>query len=432
MKITDLFDGKAQTIKSALVDSKEINLRNVMGFGSDGAAVMIGRETGVSTRLKVHNPLMVNIHCVAHRLALAASQASNDIPYLKKFKNIVHNLYQFYHNSPVRMAGLHAIQEVLGDQTLKLKEAKDVRWLSHNAAIQTLRRTLPSVVASLEREAVERGEPVALGLAKMIKTYEFVATLYLFSDILPHICRLSLVFQREDVDLALIRPQVNATLTCIAAYTDNLTPSLSKLDEDLDTSLHVLGITVTPTKKVNFQTHIQKKYVKALEEQLQNRFPNMELLDSFCIFNPSQLDANALSRLQILIDHYGQGDTPLVEEDALRVEWELFRVLLGSTYKDMSHNQVLKLVAGNATVRALYPNLSKLAKVCLILPVSTADCERSFSTMKRVKTDLRNRMNTSTLDALMRIRIEGPSLSEFDFDTALNSWAKLRNRRIKV
>lgn len=92
----------------------------------------------------------------------------------------------------------------------------------------------------------------------------------------------------------------------------------------------------------------------------------------------------------------------------------------------------LKLVAGNATVRALYPNLSKLAKVCLILPVSTADCERSFSTKKRVKTDLRNRMNTSTLDALMRIRIEGPSLSEFDFDTALNSWAKLRNRRIKV
>ena len=48
LKITDLFDGKAQTIESALIqfcDSKEINLRNVMGFGSDGAAVMIGRET---------------------------------------------------------------------------------------------------------------------------------------------------------------------------------------------------------------------------------------------------------------------------------------------------------------------------------------------------------------------------------------------------
>ena len=81
-----------------------------MGFGSDGAAVMIGRETGVSTRLKVHNPLMVNIHCVAHRLALAASQASNDIPYLKKFKNIVHNLYQFYHNTIVQCVWLDFMQ----------------------------------------------------------------------------------------------------------------------------------------------------------------------------------------------------------------------------------------------------------------------------------------------------------------------------------
>lgn len=98
----------------------------------------------------------------------------------------------------------------------------------------------------------------------------------------------------------------------------------------------------------------------------------------------------------------------------------------------MSHNQVLKLVAGNATVKVLYPNLSKLAKICLILPVSTADCERSFSAMKRIKTDLRNRMNTTTLDALMRICIEGPPLNEFDFDMALNSWSKLRNRRIKV
>ena len=79
-----------------------------------------------------------------------------------------------------------------------------------------------------------------------------------FQDILPHICRLSFFSQQEQVDLAVVRPQVNATLTCIAVYKDSPTPSLSKLDKDLDTSLQRLGITVTPEKKVNFQTHIQK------------------------------------------------------------------------------------------------------------------------------------------------------------------------------
>ena len=37
---------------------------------------------------------------------------------------------------------------------------------------------------------------------------------------------------------------------------------------------------------------------------------------------------------------------------------------------------------------------------------------------------LRNQINTSTFDALMRICIEGPPLSDFNFDMALNSWSK--------
>ena len=171
LKITDVFNGKAETIERALLDfceAAEIDMRKVMGFGSDGAAVMIGRRSGVSTRLRVHNPFMINIHCVAHRLALAAAQAFESIPYLKKFKNTVHSLYLFYHNSSVRMSGLHALQEVLHDPLINLKEAKDVRWLSNNNAVQSLRRTLSSVVVSLEREATERGEPMAIGLVKTI------------------------------------------------------------------------------------------------------------------------------------------------------------------------------------------------------------------------------------------------------------------------
>lgn len=90
-------------------------MRKVIGFGSDGAAVMTGRASGISTCLRVHNPIMINIDCVAQRLALAAVHAPESIPYLEKFKNSIHNLYLFYHNSSVRMSGLHAIPDVLGD-----------------------------------------------------------------------------------------------------------------------------------------------------------------------------------------------------------------------------------------------------------------------------------------------------------------------------
>ena len=84
----DLFNGTAETIEAALVkycDDRSISLRKVMGFGSDGAAVMTGKHSGVATRLKVHNPHMVSIHCIAHRLALAAAHSADAVPYLKKF-----------------------------------------------------------------------------------------------------------------------------------------------------------------------------------------------------------------------------------------------------------------------------------------------------------------------------------------------------------
>ena len=68
------------------------------------------------------------------------------------------------------MAGLHAIQEILNDPIIKLKQAKDVRWLSYDAAIGSILRTLPSIIVSLEHEGTERSEPTAVGLAKFVKT----------------------------------------------------------------------------------------------------------------------------------------------------------------------------------------------------------------------------------------------------------------------
>ena len=63
------------------------------------------------------------------------------------------------------MAGLKEIQEVLKDPQLKLTQAKDVRWLSHEKAVRNFRQCLPSVLVSLEREAMERHDAQAHGLA---------------------------------------------------------------------------------------------------------------------------------------------------------------------------------------------------------------------------------------------------------------------------
>ena len=115
LAIVDLPDGTAESIEVAVVDiaeQKSIDVSRLRGLGSDGAPVMTGVRSGVAKRLKDRFPKLISIHCVNHRLALAAAHAADGIPYLVRFKATVQTLFQ---NSPVRMAGLHAIQAVLDD-----------------------------------------------------------------------------------------------------------------------------------------------------------------------------------------------------------------------------------------------------------------------------------------------------------------------------
>ncbi len=112
----------------------------------------------------------------------------------------------------MRLASLHAIQEILNDPVIKCKQAKDVRWLSHDKAIKAIVSSLPSLLVSLDREASEKGEPIATGLLKFMKTYKCVACAYLMSDVLPHLSRLSKIFQKENVDFSLIQPRLQSTI----------------------------------------------------------------------------------------------------------------------------------------------------------------------------------------------------------------------------
>lgn len=144
-------------------------------FGSDGASVITGRS-GVATRLQRLNSNLVSICCVAHCLALPARQASEAIPYLTTFKGILSSLFHYYHNSPVWQTGLPAIQTLLGDHVLCLKQAKDACWLSHQAAVDALCRSLSSMLKVLDRDAAER-EPIASGLLLFMQTHSFPVTL---------------------------------------------------------------------------------------------------------------------------------------------------------------------------------------------------------------------------------------------------------------
>ena len=86
----------------------------------------------------------------------------------------------------------------------------------------------------------------------------------------------------------------------------------------------------------------------------------------------------------------------------------------------------------NDMMIALFPNLHKLATICLSIPTSTALAEQSFSDMKLVKNRLRNRLTELSLSNLMKIVIESPEkLTDSDLEEIADVWNR-KGRRIAV
>ena len=73
-------DGTAQCMYDAvrsLLEEMDLSLMKLVGFGSDGASSMRGIREGLSSKLRRDAPHLLDVHCIAHREALAANDASS-------------------------------------------------------------------------------------------------------------------------------------------------------------------------------------------------------------------------------------------------------------------------------------------------------------------------------------------------------------------
>ena len=83
----------------------------------------------------------------------------------------------------------------------------------------------------------------------------------------------------------------------------------------------------------------------------------------------------------------------------------------------------LKKLLTNDMLIALFPNLHKLATICLSIPISTALAEQSFADMKLIKNRLRNHLSELSLSNLMKIVIESPEkLTDSDLEEIVDMW----------
>jgi len=79
-----------------------------------------------------------------------------------------------------------------------------------------------------------------------------------------------------------------------------------------------------------------------------------------------------------------------------------------------------KFVDNNTIV--INEELKELDVLIKTLPVSTAECERGFSLMNLICSDLRSRLTIQNISNLMFINVNGPPLSQWNPTDYVKSW----------
>jgi hypothetical protein len=126
----------------------------LVSLGCDGAAVMVGKKSGVAAHLTEEQPALVVVHCFAHKLELALKDASkNNKLYDKVVRVLLMGLYYFYHNSPLNRSMLRRALEMQPEgRILMPTRVGGTRWIPHTVrAITNLLATLVAVKQHLEQ-----------------------------------------------------------------------------------------------------------------------------------------------------------------------------------------------------------------------------------------------------------------------------------------
>ena len=166
----------------------------------------------------------------------------------------------------------------------------------------------------------------------------------------------------------------------------------------------------------NYAKEFSIQIANKLSTEMNLRFPKegIELLKGMDGLNPKSSKFIDETSLLKVVDHYG-ASTLNISKSLLSLEIRKYHIeskLLPSTTTTVKMNP------------SSYPNLMKLFDLKRSLPVSSAEAERSFSTMKRVKTALRNRLGDEKMSNLCLLSAERDITKKLDINVLIDKFNK--------
>ncbi|XP_025971553.2 uncharacterized protein C17orf113 homolog [Dromaius novaehollandiae] len=411
-------------------------------LSADSASLVAERLSGAGTALTSLCPLLAEMHCLSHGSNLLPAESLVTVEYLQKYETTVDAVYRLYSRFKGESSGLQQLRSVLDRCGIDLESPKAVHWTSLFPAVEALDASWPTLVLLLEREA-ERS-PAALGLCEELKKFQFVAFTKILLDVLPIFQKLSRFFQIDDLDLSILKPIVSATATSLQAQKSasgqNLQEFLDEVNEhpqgdrEGESRLCYKGVQLANCSEAHLQRfqRLKESYLESVRGNLLHRFPSgvLEAVSSFsAIFNPKcypqaleDIGSYGVSELNFLLQAYSR---VVVSERALG-DFPLFKRVVFSLGQLSFRDLCAKLVYSSSEMHELFPDFAVLAAIALALPLGSVLAEKVSRGRELLKRGRSRRARDEGLSDLMKIAIDGPAVTEFDFALAVEYYESMR------
>ncbi len=452
MKIVDVEHAHADGVYSAIDRAfTDIGLPEwkdkVIGAGSDGASVNIGVKNSVSTLIRAEHPYILTIHCVAHRLEIGVLRALKENKHLKDVQDVLQKIHKHYHYSPKALRELRLIAESLEEKVLKPTRLSGTRWMPHiSKALKTLLTSYSVLVAHFEhvgeaRQATAEVQGRATFLYKALKNAKTLRFMHHMLDILEVVSVLSLTFQKDEITAGKVLDAVetaNLQLIELAAHPgEHLNNFQAAVDQETSRYKDVQLTQFQPLedhRELGDVAELVRRHINDMVEGTGRRGEGRQqrdILRACRVFEVSEwprrreeLAEYGNQKVETLVDHF----RPVLERSGCQLksvgrEWLALKAhISGRVDPHLPLPDIKQIFRLESEARLPYLNILMVLEVALVLPMCTANCERGFSAMKRIKADWRASLTTEMLDLLMLVALEGEPLETYDCTRSLDRW----------
>ena len=255
---------------------------------------------------------------------------------------------------------------------------------------------------------------------KLLNKRDIMQFAALLHDVVSALSVMSQVFQRKEGTAADIHRTLTNVLSVLNKYKTKDGPYLTKLKSGSLCQEVTGSIVQFPSSRSNLLTSLEGNLKKRFSDTDTGVIKATSIVDLASWPSKEKRDVFGDEEVAYVVKHYEESLLRAgVAVESVELEWTLLK---NDVYSEPEEGKNLTWPEINRRWKSRYGNVLAVVDLLLCLPSSSAECERGFSLMKNIKTDIRNSLKESSLCDFMVIQLESAPIESFDPTEAIHRW----------